>query len=110
MFPIVGDASTRPDRLPDLSRFDVLVEDKVWQHLGLTLKEFLAQEAEGAYADDRRPEVVALMNLMCTGAWQVAGRTGPRDRTSARLGLRCSIAGRGGRSARLGSGRCPRGS
>ena len=58
MFPVVGDASTGPDRLPDLSRFDVLVEDKVWQHLGLTLKEFLAQEAEGAHADDRRPEVV----------------------------------------------------
>ena len=75
MFTIVGDASTRPDRLPGLSPFNVLVEDKVWQHLGLTLKEFLAQEAEGAYADDGRPEVVALMNLMCTGAWQVAGRT-----------------------------------
>ncbi|HEY4993835.1 MAG TPA: hypothetical protein VII33_17315 [Nakamurella sp.] len=75
MFPIVGDASIQPDRLPDLSPFDVLVEDKVWQHLGLTLEEFLAQEAEGAYAGDRRPEVVALMNLMCTGAWQVAGRT-----------------------------------
>lgn len=71
MFPIVGDASTQPD----LSPFNVLVEDKVWQHLGLTLKEFLAQEAEGAYADDRRPEVVALMNLMRTGAWQGAGRS-----------------------------------
>ena len=74
MFPIVGDASTQPA----LSLFNVLVEDKVWQHLGLTRKEFLAQQAEGANVADRRPEVVAVMNLMRTGAWQVAGRS-PRQ-------------------------------
>ena len=45
--------------------------------MGLTLQEFLAMHAAGAFAGDERPEVRALLDLLATGHWRVgpAGRT-----------------------------------
>jgi hypothetical protein len=72
MLTIDGDAGMRPQILPDLALFSLLMEDKVWQHLGLTLDEFLALETAGSYTGDTRPEVVALMELLCTGVWKIS--------------------------------------
>ena len=78
MLPVCCGAGARPKHFPDLAVFCLLVEDKVWQHVGLTLEEFLALEAAGAYAGDGRPEVVALTNLLSTGVWTVPSGTARR--------------------------------
>jgi hypothetical protein len=72
MLTIDSDGRAQPKHWPDPALFCLLIEDKVWQHLGLTLKEFLALEAAGSYTRDTRPEVVALMELLCTGAWTIS--------------------------------------
>jgi hypothetical protein len=48
-----------------------LVDDKAWQHLGITGQEFRRLWYAGAYVDDDRPEVHALDRLMRTGLWQI---------------------------------------
>jgi hypothetical protein len=54
---------------PGYQQFDDLLEDKAWQHLGLTGQEFVRSWCEGRYADDPRPEVAALIKLMHSGVW-----------------------------------------
>lgn len=46
-----------------------LVDDKAWQHLGITGQEFRRLWSAGTYEGDPRPEVQALDRLMRTGQW-----------------------------------------
>jgi hypothetical protein len=45
------------------------LEDRAWQHLGLTGEEFKRRWYAGAYREDLRPAVVALDTFMRTGEW-----------------------------------------
>ena len=56
---------TVQDTAPDPS----LVDDKAWQHLGITGQEFRRLWFAGVYDADPRPEVQALDRLMRTGQW-----------------------------------------
>ena len=51
--------------------FTALVDDKAWQHLGVTGDEFRRQWYAGKYTDDPRLEVQALDHLMRTGVWRL---------------------------------------
>ena len=66
---------TRRDTKP----FRQLIDDKAWEHLGLTGDEFRRKWYAGAYRDDPRDEVAALNHLMLYGWWH-----GTQPRTSAR--------------------------
>jgi hypothetical protein len=48
-----------------------LVNDKAWEHLGITGQEFRRRWWEGQYRDDDHPAVRALDTLMRTGYWQL---------------------------------------
>ena len=49
----------------------MLVDDKAWQHLGLTGEEFRRAWYAGAFATDPRAEVEAIDALMRTGYWEL---------------------------------------
>jgi hypothetical protein len=53
----------------DESAFYTLLDDKSWQHLGLTAEEFKRGWYAGEYRDDPRPQIVALDHYMRTGEW-----------------------------------------
>jgi hypothetical protein len=50
-------------------RFRLLVDEKAWQHLGLTGEEFRRRWYAGEYDHDLREEVRALDQLMRSGQW-----------------------------------------
>jgi hypothetical protein len=52
-----------------LERLTSLTENKVWEHMGLTLPEFLALHTSGAFMGEKRPDVCELLNLLATGKW-----------------------------------------
>ena len=54
---------------PDHGSEASLVDDKAWQHLGITGQEFRHLWYAGTFTDDARPEVQALDRLMRTGRW-----------------------------------------
>lgn len=47
-----------------------LVDDKAWEHLGLTGEEFRLRWHDGVYEFDLRDEVRALDRLMRSGRWE----------------------------------------
>jgi len=51
--------------------FADLVDDKAWQHLGVTGEEFRRMWYAGEFAQDTRPAAAALDRLMRTGEWQL---------------------------------------
>ena len=55
--------------------FTALIDDKAWQHLGVTGTEFRRQWYAGLYRDDPRSEVQALNRLMSSGHWLVIDDT-----------------------------------
>lgn len=55
-----------PDRW---QQFDELLNDKAWQHLGITGQEFVRRWYAGQYKQDDRDQVRALNELMQTGEW-----------------------------------------
>ena len=61
-----------PDPAAPDNAFTRLVDEKAWQHLGLTGDEFRRQWYAGAFRSDPRPYVRALDALMRTGHWEVS--------------------------------------
>jgi hypothetical protein len=55
----------------DGSPDSILVDDKAWQHLGVTGQVFRRLWYAGTYKDDPRPAVQALDRLMRTGEWRM---------------------------------------
>jgi hypothetical protein len=51
--------------------FGDLLDDKAWQHLGLTGEEFRRRWYAGEFSQDSRPAVLALDELMRTGEWHM---------------------------------------
>ena len=59
-----------PDHDGSPSRSD-LIDEKAWEHLGITGQEFRRAWYSGRYRNDPRPEVAALDHYMRTGRWEV---------------------------------------
>jgi hypothetical protein len=57
--------------LAELNRFTERVDDKAWQHLGITGEEFRQLWYAGAFKLDAEPAVLALDRLMRTGEWDL---------------------------------------
>ena len=53
-----------------LTRFNALVDDKAWEHLGLTGPEFRLLWAAGAFRGCADPSVQAMEPLMRAGVWR----------------------------------------
>ncbi len=56
--------------VPHESAFANLLDEKAWQHLGLTGEEFKRRWYAGDFRDDKRASVIALDGFMRTGTWQ----------------------------------------
>ena len=69
------DTASRSDHS---QRLDGLLDDKSWEHLGITGQEFRRRWYAGEYRSDSRPVIIALDHLMRTGHWGDPGQPAER--------------------------------
>jgi len=71
-----------PEDVPGLAQetsFAQLVDEKAWEHLGLTGEEFRRRWYAGEYKLDLRPPVRLLDQLMRSGHWGTPGLGAPSN-------------------------------
>jgi hypothetical protein len=65
----VGESGDERTSAAPESAFYALLDEKAWEHLGLTAEEFKRRWYAGQYRDDPRPQIRALDQFMRTGDW-----------------------------------------